>query len=147
MFSISHRKRRKLKAEINVVPYIDVMLVLLVIFMVTAPLLTLSINVDLPVSKAKALESKQDPIVVIVNGDDTFGLQLPRNKSLEKIDNDKLLSNRLAAMVLQDKNVRVVVAAGRSVAYKNVITAMNAIQDAKVEKVSLLTRPPGTNAH
>ncbi|HHW4675140.1 MAG TPA: biopolymer transporter ExbD, partial [Xylella fastidiosa subsp. pauca] len=74
------RKRRKLKSEINVVPYIDVMLVLLVIFMVTAPLLTLSINVDLPVSNAKALENKQDPIVVIVNSDGKLALQLPKSK-------------------------------------------------------------------
>src|SRR2546427_6168217 len=55
-------KRLKLKLEINVVPYIDVMLVLLIIFMVTAPLLTLSFDVDLPQSNAKALESKQDQI-------------------------------------------------------------------------------------
>ncbi|MER2178194.1 MAG: biopolymer transporter ExbD, partial [Stenotrophomonas maltophilia] len=53
--AIGRRKRRKLKSEINVVPYIDVMLVLLIIFMVTAPLLTLSFEVDLPTSQAKAL--------------------------------------------------------------------------------------------
>ena len=60
-----HRKRRKLKSEINVVPYIDVMLVLLIIFMVTAPLLTLSVDVKLPSSTAKALDSKQEPVIVI----------------------------------------------------------------------------------
>ncbi|PAL07025.1 hypothetical protein B8W90_11595, partial [Staphylococcus hominis] len=53
-------------ADINVTPLVDVMLVLLIIFMVTAPLLTLSFEVDLPSSQAKALESKQDPVIVSV---------------------------------------------------------------------------------
>ncbi|AAF84705.1 protein TolR [Xylella fastidiosa subsp. pauca] len=138
MFSMYRRKRRKLKSEINVVPYIDVMLVLLVIFMVTAPLLTLSINVDLPVSNAKALENKQDPIVVIVNSDGKLALQLPKSKP-ENINVDAL-GKKLTSVVSQDKNVRVVVAADGAVAYKDVIAAMNAIKDAKIEKVSLLTQ-------
>src|SRR5687768_12735473 len=61
-----HRKR-KLKADINVVPYIDVMLVLLVIFMITAPLLNLGVDIDLPQSNAKSLQQKKDPIVVSVD--------------------------------------------------------------------------------
>ena len=75
--AIGRRKRRKLKSEINVVPYIDVMLVLLIIFMVTAPLLTLSFDVDLPQSNAKALESKQDPVIVSVRQDGQLSLKLP----------------------------------------------------------------------
>lgn len=138
MFSMYRRKRRKLKSEINVVPYIDVMLVLLVIFMVTAPLLTLSINVDLPIANAKALENKQDPIVVIVNSDGKLALQLPKSKP-ENINVDAL-GKKLTSVVSQDKNVRVVVAADGAVAYKDVIAAMNAIKDAKIEKVSLLTQ-------
>ncbi|UIX80492.1 protein TolR [Xylella fastidiosa] len=133
------RKRRKLKSEINVVPYIDVMLVLLVIFMVTAPLLTLSINVDLPVANAKALENKQDPIVVIVNSHGELALQLPKSKP-ENINNVDTLGKKLTSVVSQDKSVRVVVAADGAVAYKDVIAAMNAIKDAKIEKVSLLTQ-------
>ncbi|AIC12423.1 biopolymer transporter TolR [Xylella fastidiosa MUL0034] len=138
MFSMYRRKRRKLKSEINVVPYIDVMLVLLVIFMVTAPLLTLSINVDLPIANAKALENKQDPIVVIVNSDGKLALQLPKSKP-ENINVD-VLGKKLTSVVSQDKNVRVVVAADGAVAYKDVIAAMNAIKHAKIEKVSLLTQ-------
>ncbi|HHW4671043.1 protein TolR [Xylella fastidiosa] len=133
------RKRRKLKSEINVVPYIDVMLVLLVTFMVTAPLLTLSINVDLPVANAKALENKQDPIVVIVNSHGELALQLPKSKP-ENINNVDTLGKKLTSVVSQDKNVRVVVAADEAVAYKDVIAAMNAIKHAKIEKVSLLTQ-------
>jgi biopolymer transport protein TolR len=73
----SHRKRRKLKSEINVVPYIDVMLVLLVIFMVTAPLLTLSVDVKLPVANAKALQDRKEPIIVVAYPDGRLGLKLP----------------------------------------------------------------------
>ncbi len=139
--SISRRKRRKLKSEINVVPYIDVMLVLLIIFMVTAPLLTLSIDVDLPSSNAKALESKQDPIVVTVKGDGQLALQLPEGE-LQAMD-AATLQTQLAAVVAQDKNARVVVAAEKTVAYQYVVDAMDAIKRAKVEKVGLLTDSGG----
>jgi biopolymer transport protein ExbD len=61
------RKRRKLKAEINVVPYIDVMLVLLIIFMVTAPLLNLGVDIHLPQSTAKAVQTDKEPIVISVD--------------------------------------------------------------------------------
>jgi biopolymer transport protein TolR len=61
------RKRRKLKAEINVVPYIDVMLVLLIIFMVTAPLLNLGVDIHLPQSTAKAVQADKEPIVISVD--------------------------------------------------------------------------------
>ena len=67
--SMRRHRKRKLKAEINVVPYIDVMLVLLVIFMVTAPLLTLGVDVDLPQSNAQSVNAKEDPIVVSVYPD------------------------------------------------------------------------------
>ncbi|HHW4682141.1 MAG TPA: ExbD/TolR family protein [Xylella sp.] len=142
---MAHRKRRKLKAEINVVPYIDVMLVLLIIFMVTAPLLTLSINVDLPVSNSKALESKQDPIVVIAYSDHTFGLQLPKDKSPEKMKATELTA-KLTAVVFQDRSVRVIVASDAKVPYEYVIAAIDAIKDANVDKVGLLTKPSGANA-
>ncbi|WP_225763081.1 protein TolR [Stenotrophomonas sp. Marseille-Q4652] len=139
--SSARRKRRKLKSEINVVPYIDVMLVLLIIFMVTAPLLTLSIDVELPSSNAKALESKQDPIVVTVDSRGQMALQLPEGKP-EAMDRAALQA-QMAALVSQDKDVRVVVAADRSVPYEKVIDAMDALKRAKVEKVGLLTDAGG----
>src|SRR5512141_344148 len=70
------RKRRKLKADINVVPYIDVMLVLLIIFMVTAPLLNLGVDVDLPKSKASALDQKKDPVIAVITSDGHYLLKL-----------------------------------------------------------------------
>jgi len=136
--AIPRRKRRKLKSEINVVPYIDVMLVLLIIFMVTAPLLTLSFEVDLPSSTAKALESKQDPIVVSVRADGQMSLKLPDAKDPEAMDAGALQA-QLAALASQNKELRVIVAADKSVAYEKVMDAMDVIKAAKIEKVGLAT--------
>ncbi|WNH53156.1 MULTISPECIES: protein TolR [Stenotrophomonas] len=136
--AIGRRKRRKLKSEINVVPYIDVMLVLLIIFMVTAPLLTLSFDVDLPSSQAKALESKQDPVVVSVRLDGQLSLKLPDAKQPEPVDATQLQA-QLGALISQDKNLRVIVAADKAVAYEKVVDAMNVIKRANVEKVGLAT--------
>ena len=136
--SIFHRKRRKLKSEINVVPYIDVMLVLLIIFMVTAPLLTLSFEVDLPTSNAKALEGKQDPVIVSVLSDGQLALKLPGAEKPERMEADALRA-QLGALASQDKSLRVIVAADRAVAYEKVVAAMDVIKAAKIEKVGLAT--------
>ena len=138
MSTIGRRKRRKLKSEINVVPYIDVMLVLLIIFMVTAPLLTLSFEVDLPRSNAKALESKQDPIVVSVRADGQLSLKLPDDKQPNAMSAEEMQA-RLGGIVAQDKAVRVIVAADRAVAYEKVVAAMDVLKRANVEKVGLAT--------
>ncbi|MCL7713359.1 protein TolR [Stenotrophomonas mori] len=138
MSGISRRKKRKLKSEINVVPYIDVMLVLLIIFMVTAPLLTLSFEVELPTSHAKALESKQDPVVVSVLSDGQLSLKLPDAKAPERMAAETLQA-QLAAMASQDKSLRVIVAADRSVTYEKVVAAMDVIKAARIEKVGLAT--------
>ena len=135
---ISRRKRRKLKSEINVVPYIDVMLVLLIIFMVTAPLLTLSLEVDLPTSNAKALEGKQDPVIVSVLSDGQLALKLPGAEKPERMEADALRA-QLGALASQDKSLRVIVAADRAVAYEKVVAAMDVIKAAKIEKVGLAT--------
>lgn len=139
--AISHRKKRKLKSEINVVPYIDVMLVLLIIFMVTAPLLTLSTDVNLPNSRAKALESRKDPIVVVVAADGQLALQLPKDKP--KAMDAATLQAQLAAIVAQDKQARVVVAGDRAVPYQKIMDAIDVIKQAKVEKVGLISDSGG----
>ena len=136
--AFSRRKKRKLKSEINVVPYIDVMLVLLIIFMVTAPLLTLSFEVDLPTSNAKALESKQDPVIVSVRLDGQLSLKLPEAKEPAAMEAGALQA-QLAALSSQDKNLRVIVAADRAVAYEKVVAAMDVIKRANIEKVGLAT--------
>ena len=139
-----HRKRRKLKSEINVVPYIDVMLVLLIIFMVTAPLLTLSVDVKLPNANAKAVDSKQDPIVVVAYPDGRMGLKLA-DADIEVMD-AAAFQARLAPIVeQQDKDMRVLVAAEGDAPYQVVLTAMDVLKKAKVKNVSLLTNS-GNNA-
>ncbi len=141
----NRRKRRKLKSEINVVPYIDVMLVLLIIFMVTTPLLNLSVTSDiqLPQSAAKALEAKSDPVIVTVRSDGQLGLQLPKStvQAMEPAE----LEARLAAMVAQDKQLRVFLGADAQVPYQKLVVAMDALKRAKVEKVGLVTES-GSNA-
>ena len=140
--AISRRKRRKLKSEINVVPYIDVMLVLLIIFMVTAPLLTLSTDVNLPTSNAKALESKQDPVIVTVKPDGRLGLKLPEDQRPREMSAEEL-QGLLAGIVEQDKDVRVVVAGDQTTPYQKIMDAIDVIKAAKVEKVGLISGSGG----
>ncbi len=135
--AISRRKRRKLKSEINVVPYIDVMLVLLIIFMVTAPLLTLSVDVDLPVAHAKAVQDSTAPIIVTVRPDGSMTLALPEGE--QKAVDAAGLEATMAAIAIQDKDVRVLVAGDSQGSYQGVIDVMQILQRAKVSKVGLLT--------
>ncbi len=136
------RKRRKLKSEINVVPYIDVMLVLLIIFMVTAPLLTLSTDVNLPTSNAKALESKQDPVIVTVKPDGRLGLQLPEEKITREMSVDQLRA-LLTGLAEQDKDVRVVIAGDKDAPYQKIMDAMDVIKAAKIDKVGMISGSGG----
>src|SRR6188472_1513563 len=91
------RKRRKLNASINVVPYIDVMLVLLIIFMVTAPLLNLGVDIELPKSNAKSLDQKVDPVLVTVDDKGALFLTLGAAQR-EEIDAESLVT-KVAAFV------------------------------------------------
>ncbi|WP_024870318.1 protein TolR [Pseudoxanthomonas suwonensis] len=139
MSTLARHKRRKLKSEINVVPYIDVMLVLLIIFMVTAPLLSLSVDVDLPQSKARAVESKKDPVIVTVDAEGRYFLSLQGGKA-EAIDATEL-STRLSAFVAQNKDVPVFVAAPGVAEYQKVMDTMVLVQAAGVPRVSLMSQP------
>ena len=141
--AFSRRKRRKLKSEINVVPYIDVMLVLLIIFMVTTPLLNLSVtaDVELPQSSARALETKSDPLIVTVRADGQLALTLPKGQPKAMAAAE--LEAHLAGLVSQDKGLRVVVAADKTTAYQDLMAAMDALKRAKVEKVGLVTEAGG----
>ncbi|WP_313220821.1 ExbD/TolR family protein [Pseudoxanthomonas mexicana] len=141
--SIFHRKRRKLKSEINVVPYIDVMLVLLIIFMVTAPLLTLSVDVKLPSSSAKAVETRNEPIIVIAYPDGRFGLKLPEAEQPEVLDAAGLEAKIAAIRGEQGNELRIMVAAEGSAPYQKVLDAMDVLRRAKVSNVSLMTNAGG----
>ncbi|WCE02802.1 protein TolR [Pseudoxanthomonas sp. JBR18] len=136
-----HRKRRKLKSEINVVPYIDVMLVLLIIFMVTAPMLTLAVNVDIPKSTARSVDSKADPIIVTVDGDGRLFLKL-QDAPIAEYSDEELL-DRLRAFHEQNKDVPVFLAAPGEANYQRVIDATAIISKAGIEKVGLMSKPGG----
>ena len=111
MSSISLRrsKRRKLKNEINVVPYIDVMLVLLIIFMVTTPLMNLGTDINLPDSRAMSLGSPQDPVVVSVYPDGALALMVEQqNTSVTRED----LVARLRGIHTQNPDATILVLQG-----------------------------------
>jgi biopolymer transport protein TolR len=135
-----HRKRRKLKADINVVPYIDVMLVLLIIFMVTAPLLSLGVDVELPQARAKPIEQQKDPVVVTVDADGRYSLKL-ESADAEPIDATALQA-KVAAFVKQNPDVPVFVAGARDADYATVFDTMVLLQGAGVPKVGLMGQPP-----
>ena len=132
-------KRRKLKNEINVVPYIDVMLVLLIIFMVTAPLMNLGVDVQLPESNAKSITEQKDPVVVSVDRDGNYFLAIEAGSN-EAVDMDSLQA-KVRALVANNPDVAVYVAADGAGSYQNVMDAMALLQNAGVERVGLMSQP------
>jgi biopolymer transport protein TolR len=134
-----HKRKRKLKADINVVPYIDVMLVLLIIFMVTAPLLNLGVDIDLPKSNARSVETKKDPIIVTVdaNGGYTLKLQEGGRQSVTAAE----LAAKVGAIVSSNPEIAVFVAGDGKASYEKVYDAMVLLQTAGVEKVGLMSKP------
>ena len=136
--SRQHRKR-KLKAEINVVPYIDVMLVLLIIFMVTAPLLNLGVDIELPQSDAKSMQEKKDPVIVSVDPAGNYFLTVEAGSN-EAVTRD-VLEAKMRAIVNQNPQVPVFVAGDGSANYQKVMDAMVLLQRAGVERVGLMSQP------
>ena len=132
-------KRRKLKNEINVVPYIDVMLVLLIIFMVTAPLMNLGVDVQLPQSNAKSITEQKDPVVVSVDRDGNYFLAIEAGSN-EAVDTASLQA-KVRALVANNPHLAVYVAADGAGSYQNVMDAMALLQNAGVEKVGLMSQP------
>ena len=136
------RKSRQLRpmAEINVVPYIDVMLVLLVIFMITAPLLTQGVKVDLPQADAETLdEDAKRPLVVSVDREGAFHVTFDDDKT-NLVEDDELL-RQAAAIIKHNKGIPVLVKGDREVNYSRVVEAMVILQEAGAPSVGLLTDP------
>lgn len=138
----SDRKRRQV-AEMNVVPYIDVMLVLLVIFMITAPLLKTGVDVELPKSEAEPLESTEDnePLILTVTADGQLYLSIGENPD-EPLARDAAFQ-LASAVIRQNPTKRVLVAGDESVGYGQVVQAMAILQAAGAEQIGLMTEPPG----
>lgn len=139
---MSSIKRRRLMSEINVVPYIDVMLVLLVIFMITAPLLTQGVEVDLPKATSEPLPPNSlEPIVVTVDAKGRYYLNIGE-KPNAVIDSEKL--RLTVAKALKSKpDLAVIVKGDRQVPYGDVVAVMSLLQEAGAPKVGLMTEPAG----
>lgn len=136
------RRGRKLRpmAEINVVPYIDVMLVLLVIFMITAPLLTQGVKVDLPQADANPLEEDaKHPLVVSVDKEGQYHITYDDDRT-QVVDAEEL-QRQAAAIIQANPGIPVLVKGDRSVDYGQVIQAMVLLQEAGAPNIGLLTDP------
>jgi len=142
----SNRRGRKLMAEINVVPYIDVMLVLLIIFMITAPLLTQGIKVDLPKAGAEPLPEElmreHQPLILSVDARGSFYLNIGKDEETP-IDESSVVE-RVSTVLRREPKTPVLVKADQSVPYGRVVAGMVLLQEAGAEKVGFITDPAET---
>ena len=125
-------------SEINVTPFVDVMLVLLIVFMVTAPLLTVGIPVDLPKVKSSALTDQKDPLEITVK----IGGEIYLGESEVDVEN---LIPRLNAITELNKEARIYVRGDRVVAYGRIMEIMSLVNSAGYIKVALVTQNPKDN--
>ena len=133
------QRRRRAMAEIIVVPYIDVMLVLLIIFMVTAPLLNLGVEVELPQGNAESMGEIEDPLMVTVdrNGD----LYLNTGDAPELIDGQTLVE-RVSVLVGRNPEIQVLVGGDQAVPYRYIYDTMVLLQRAGVASIGFMGDPP-----
>mgnify|MGYP001168009577 FL=1 len=129
------RFHRAPMSEINVTPFVDVMLVLLIIFMVTAPLLTVGVPVDLPKTKAAVLNKSDEPLVITLNAKNQIYIQ----KALVPREN---FIPRLIAVTNANPTIRIFVRGDKSIEYGRVMEIMGAVSSAGFKKVSLLAQLP-----
>jgi biopolymer transport protein TolR len=132
---------RRLMGEINVVPYIDVMLVLLIIFMITAPLLTQGVKVDLPRAAAEPLEAQRlKPLVLSVDRAGHWYLNVGGDP--QAVLDENTVAARAAAVLGREPETQVLVKADNAVAYGRVVQAMVVLQHAGARKIGFITEPP-----
>jgi biopolymer transport protein TolR len=143
MASIIRKNKRRPVAEINVVPYIDVMLVLLVIFMITAPLITAGVKVDLPQADAEPISSNEEP-PLIASIDSSGNYYLSVGESSDQALEPHQLIDLVAAELKLKPSLQVMINGHRSVAYDKVVELMVLLQtEAGIESVGLMTDPSG----
>lgn len=140
-------KKRKLTAEINVVPYIDVMLVLLIIFMVTAPFVTQGVDVDLPATASAktaaelgGADNDRPPIIVEVGREGELGLSVDNQDMVRGLSMDELLTRVRAELQLNPKS-SVLVGGDARAQYAYIIETLDALNQAGVGSVGLMTEP------
>jgi biopolymer transport protein TolR len=138
-------RRRRLMAEINVVPYIDVMLVLLIIFMITAPLLAEGVKVDLPKASAQRLPPLKDSKPIVLSIDAAGRLFLNYGPDQDSPADPAAIQERAAAVLRRAPETTVLVKGDYRVAYGEVVAAMTLLQRAGAAKVGFVTEPPPRN--
>lgn len=129
------RTRYRPMAEINVTPFVDVMLVLLVVFMVTAPLLTVGVPVDLPKTNASQISTPEEPIVITIDAKNRIYIQ-------ETVVPLESLAARLGAITGANPDTRIYVRGDRSIEYGRIMEVMGSVSQAGFKKVSLLANLP-----
>jgi len=132
------RRRRRRMSEINVVPYIDVMLVLLVIFMITAPLMNLGVEIELPTGNAEPMEDQGDPLMVTVTASGDF--YLDTGDQPELVDGQALVAT-VSAIAARNPDLQVLVGGDRETSYQYIYEAMVYLQQAGVASVGLVGDP------
>lgn len=135
------RIRKKPMSDINVVPYIDVMLVLLIIFMITAPLLSQGVKVELPQAPSEPMPAEdREPVVISVDSSGNFYINYGEDQD-RPID-PQTLANRVGALLKYQPDIPVYIKGDKNVPYGRVVQAMAMLQRAGVDGVGLVTDPP-----
>ena len=139
----SRRRRRTLLSEINVVPYIDVMLVLLVVFMIAAPLMVQGVLVNLPEALSEPLpREKNDPLIISIKSEGTFFLETQATKNTP-LGLDEI-SIQVEKILKANPSLQVVVRGDGGVKYQKVMELMSVLQASGAEDVGLITQPPSS---
>ncbi len=128
------RRRFKPKAEINVTPFVDVMLVLLIVFMVSAPLLTVGVEVDLPDTEARAMTTSEEPLTLTIQADGTLYL-------METVVEFDELAPRLAAITGAGSDARIYIRADDGAPYGDVMRVMARVSASGYTNIGLVTEP------
>jgi biopolymer transport protein TolR len=134
------RTKRKLVAEINVVPYIDVTLVLLVVFMITAPLLMQGVKVDLPEANSAPMDAKdQEPFIVSIKADGSYWIDVKGENQIQSL---AVIKDRVGKILRQTPKTPILVWGDSKVDYGVVVNLMSELQAAGAPSVGLVTEPP-----
>ena len=133
-FSYGLKKQNKLMSEINVTPFVDVMLVLLIIFMITAPLMKTGIEIELPEVNTPNIPESDEPLIVSINKSNEIFLS-------EKKIQIKNLNSKLLAIRNANPKVKVFIKADKAVSYQNLMEVMKEITDSNITNISLITDP------
>ena len=136
----SKKFRNRPLAEINVVPYIDVTLVLLVVFMITAPLLMQGVRVELPEANSTPMETKEnEPFIISIKADGTFWID---EKGTNKIETLTTIKSQVSKVLRQSPETPILVWGDGQVAYASVVELMSELQRSGAPSVGLVTQPP-----